>query len=64
MFLHAYKSYMNNAFPADELMPIACTGRVRGKTPSRGDVDESFGKLVLLHNGQIAFVFIAVKSFT
>ena len=44
MFHHAYKAYMNNAYPADELMPIACKGRVRGVTPTRGDVDDALGK--------------------
>ena len=32
------------AFPADELMPVTCTGRVRGLTPSRGEVDEALGR--------------------
>jgi len=44
MFNHAYNAYMKNAYPADELMPIACKGRVRGITPSRGDVDDALGK--------------------
>ncbi|KAL0478045.1 ER degradation enhancer, mannosidase alpha-like [Acrasis kona] len=26
MFMHAYNSYMNNAFPQDELKPLSCTG--------------------------------------
>ena len=42
--MHAYTSYMTYAYPADELMPIACVGRVRGKTPSRGDLDDALGK--------------------
>lgn len=27
MFLHGYHGYLNNAFPMDELNPVACTGR-------------------------------------
>jgi len=34
---------MDYAFPDDELMPLSCKGRVRGVTPSRGDVDDSLG---------------------
>ena len=34
---------MQNAYPADELMPLSCAGRTRGKTPSRGDVDDALG---------------------
>ena len=44
MFMHGYNSYMNYAFPADELMPLSCKGRIRGVTPSRGDVDDVLGK--------------------
>lgn len=44
MFDHAYGSYMKYAYPADELMPLSCKGRVRGQEPSRGDIDESLGK--------------------
>lgn len=33
-----------NAYPADELMPLSCRGRVRGQEPNRGDIDESLGK--------------------
>uniref|UniRef100_A0A8R1HSJ9 alpha-1,2-Mannosidase n=1 Tax=Caenorhabditis japonica TaxID=281687 RepID=A0A8R1HSJ9_CAEJA len=43
MFMHGYNSYMNYAFPADELMPLSCRGRIRGVTPSRGDVDDVLG---------------------
>lgn len=48
MFYHAYRSYMDNAFPADELMPLSCQGRYRGITPSRGDMDDILGKYVYL----------------
>lgn len=44
MFYHAYWAYMENAYPADELMPLSCTGRYRGLTPNRGDIDDSLGK--------------------
>lgn len=47
MFYHAYNSYMMYAFPADELMPLACKGRVRGLTPSRGEVDDVLGRYML-----------------
>lgn len=46
MFYHAYRSYMDNAYPADELMPLSCQGRYRGVTPSRGDMDDILGKWV------------------
>ncbi|PKU30350.1 protein hypothetical protein [Limosa lapponica baueri] len=46
MFDHAYSNYMEHAYPADELMPLTCRGRVRGQEPSRGDVDDALGKLV------------------
>lgn len=36
-----------HAYPADELMPLTCRGRVRGQEPSRGDVDDALGKWVL-----------------
>lgn len=35
-----------HAYPADELMPLSCRGRVRGMEPSRGDVDDALGKWV------------------
>uniref|UniRef100_A0A673IMB2 alpha-1,2-Mannosidase n=1 Tax=Sinocyclocheilus rhinocerous TaxID=307959 RepID=A0A673IMB2_9TELE len=44
MFDHAYNSYMDYAYPADELMPLSCRGRVRGLEPNRGDIDDSLGK--------------------
>ena len=44
MFYHAYRAYMENAYPADELMPLSCKGRFRGLTPNRGDIDDSLGK--------------------
>uniref|UniRef100_A0A3B4BJU1 alpha-1,2-Mannosidase n=1 Tax=Periophthalmus magnuspinnatus TaxID=409849 RepID=A0A3B4BJU1_9GOBI len=47
MFDHAYGSYMKYAYPADELMPLSCKGRVRGQEPNRGDIDESLGTYAL-----------------
>lgn len=47
MFYHAYDAYMDNAYPADELMPLSCKGRWKGITPSRGDMDDALGKYVL-----------------
>lgn len=47
MFHHAYDSYMINAYPADELMPLSCRGRVRGVSPGRGDVDDALGSYSL-----------------
>uniref|UniRef100_V5G0I0 alpha-1,2-Mannosidase n=1 Tax=Anoplophora glabripennis TaxID=217634 RepID=V5G0I0_ANOGL len=47
MFYHAYNAYMENAYPADELMPLSCLGRYRGLTPNRGDIDDSLGNFSL-----------------
>ncbi|XP_027421362.1 ER degradation-enhancing alpha-mannosidase-like protein 3 isoform X1 [Bos indicus x Bos taurus] len=47
MFDHAYGNYMEHAYPADELMPLTCRGRIRGQEPSRGDVDDALGKFSL-----------------
>lgn len=44
MFYHAYYAYMDNAYPADELMPLSCKGRYRGLSPNRGDIDDCLGK--------------------
>lgn len=35
------------AYPADELMPLSCKGRVRGMEPSRGDIDDSLGRYTI-----------------
>lgn len=47
MFFHAYNAYMENAYPADELMPLSCKGRWRGKETSRGDIDDTLGNFSL-----------------
>ncbi|KAK7576581.1 hypothetical protein V9T40_012867 [Parthenolecanium corni] len=47
MFYHGYFAYMNNAYPADELMPLSCKGRYRNSEPSRGNVDEALGNFSL-----------------
>ncbi|KAF0042253.1 hypothetical protein F2P81_005785 [Scophthalmus maximus] len=39
--------HTDHAYPADELMPLTCRGRVRGLEPSRGDVDDALGKFSL-----------------
>uniref|UniRef100_A0A8B9KUC0 alpha-1,2-Mannosidase n=1 Tax=Astyanax mexicanus TaxID=7994 RepID=A0A8B9KUC0_ASTMX len=56
---HSYSIYLlscflsfalyDHAYPADELMPLTCRGRVRGLEPSRGDVDDALGKYVHTH---------------
>lgn len=43
----------DHAYPADELMPLTCRGRIRGQEPSRGDVDDALGKLVISNNYRI-----------
>lgn len=40
-------SLQEHAYPADELMPLTCRGRIRGQEPSRGDVDDALGKFSL-----------------
>ncbi|CAH8490220.1 unnamed protein product [Schistosoma turkestanicum] len=47
MFLHAYNSYKDNAFPADELMPLTCKGRYRWTGVNRGDIDDALGNFSL-----------------
>ncbi|GAU94660.1 hypothetical protein RvY_06391-2 [Ramazzottius varieornatus] len=47
MFLHGYHSYMDHAFPADELMPLSCKGRFRSQGIGRGDVDDAMGNYSL-----------------
>lgn len=47
MFCHAYNAYMDNAYPADELMPLSCKGRYRGSEPNRGDIDSTLGNFSL-----------------
>jgi mannosidase alpha-like ER degradation enhancer 3 len=36
-----------HAYPADELMPLTCKGRVRGVDASRGDIDDALGNFSL-----------------
>ncbi|XP_034933786.1 ER degradation-enhancing alpha-mannosidase-like protein 3 [Chelonus insularis] len=47
MFYHAYNAYMDNAYPADELMPLSCKGRYRGSEADRGDIDSVLGNFSL-----------------
>ncbi len=44
MFYHGYQAYLDKAFPADELMPLSCKGRFRGREQNRGDIDDAMGK--------------------
>ena len=36
-----------HAYPADELMPLTCKGRVRGEEMGRGDIDYTLGRFSL-----------------
>ncbi|CAJ1394548.1 unnamed protein product [Effrenium voratum] len=40
MYKHAFDSYMTHAFPADELRPLTCDGRLKRE---RGDLDAMLG---------------------
>ncbi|RXM98419.1 ER degradation-enhancing alpha-mannosidase-like protein 3 [Acipenser ruthenus] len=39
--------FQKYAYPADELMPLSCRGRVRGLEPNRGDIDDVLGTFSL-----------------
>lgn len=41
MFYHGFESYMNYAFPDDELKPLSCAGR---KHEKRGTLDDIIGE--------------------
>lgn len=43
MFYHGFESYMEYAFPLDELKPLSCEGR---KPEKRGTLDDIIGKYV------------------
>jgi mannosidase alpha-like ER degradation enhancer 2 len=47
MFMHAYNSYMKNAFPQDELRPLSCTGMTTWGNYSLTLVDALDSLLVL-----------------
>ncbi|XP_019849820.1 PREDICTED: ER degradation-enhancing alpha-mannosidase-like protein 3 [Amphimedon queenslandica] len=66
MFFHVYDNYMKYAYPADELMPLSCKGRVRGREPSRGDVDDSLGRfsLTLIDSLDTLAVIGAIDEFS
>ncbi|NXR26707.1 EDEM3 protein, partial [Cinclus mexicanus] len=53
-----------HAYPADELMPLTCRGRVRGQEPSRGDVDDALGKLVYTGTEHLLTVVFQVLNKT
>ena len=44
MFYHGFDSYMEHAFPHDELRPISCTPRWRSPSNARGDIDDNLAK--------------------
>lgn len=62
MFYHAYRAYMDNAFPADELQPLSCKGRIRGVSPSRGDMDDVMGKWVAKFTTKVFFLFLSTNA--
>lgn len=41
LFFHGWDAYMSHAFPADELQPLECTGRI---TKTRGTLDDILGR--------------------
>lgn len=66
MFFHAYDNYLDHAYPADELMPLSCKGRVRGHQPNRGDIDECLGSfsLTLIDSLDTLAVIGAIDEFS
>lgn len=46
MFYHAYRGYLDYAFPADELKPLSCTPRSR-LLENRGHLDDTLGNYLL-----------------
>lgn len=58
MFYHGYNAYMDNAYPADELMPLSCQGRWRGSDHSRGDIDDALGNFSLTLVDSLDTLFI------
>merc|ERR1719219_2355910 len=56
---------MENAYPADELMPLSCRGRYRGIEPDRGDIDDALGNfsLTLIDTLDTLVVMGDVKEF-
>ena len=46
MFDHAYGSYMEHAYPLDELMPLSCKGR-DWRHRDRGTLDDPLGGYAL-----------------
>lgn len=58
MFYHGYHAYMDNAYPADELMPLSCKGRWRGSEHGRGDIDDALGNFSLTLVDSLDTLFI------
>ncbi len=46
-FYHMTLPPQDHAYPADELMPLSCKGRVRGMEQGRGDIDFTLGRFSL-----------------
>jgi ER degradation enhancer, mannosidase alpha-like 3 len=46
MLKHAYSSYMQQAYPADELKPLSCEGRFWNQR-ERGTLDDCLGGYAL-----------------
>ncbi|GAB5583466.1 ER degradation-enhancing alpha-mannosidase-like protein 3 isoform X8 [Prionailurus iriomotensis] len=57
MFDHAYGNYMEHAYPADELMPLTCRGRVLNKTKEFEDAVRKVLRDVNLDNDVVVSVF-------
>nr|KAJ3422735.1 ER degradation-enhancing alpha-mannosidase-like protein 1 [Polyrhizophydium stewartii] len=47
MFDHGFSSYMQHAYPADELNPILCRGRSRDADPNNWNVNDVLGNFSL-----------------
>ena len=47
MYLWRVLLTQTHAYPADELMPLSCRGRVRGREINRGDIDDALGDFSL-----------------
>ena len=44
LFVFMSVHVQNHAYPADELMPLTCKGRIRGQDRGRGDIDDALGR--------------------
>jgi hypothetical protein len=63
MFNFAFDSYMNNAFPKDELDPILCKGIERDTNPTHWNINDILGNFSLtLIDSLDMFVIVNDKS--